>query len=60
MEKESVKEEIMQEFQELQSLIIILENDMQIQRGGEVELGVISTIHKKFNELYHTINVILQ
>lgn len=46
MEKESVKEQIMQEFQELQSLIIILENDMQIQRGDEVELGVISTYIK--------------
>lgn len=59
MEKESVREQIMQEFQEVQSLIIILENDMQIQRGDEVELGVISTIHKKFNELYQTINEIL-
>lgn len=57
MEKESVKEQIMQEFQELQSLIIILENDMQIQRGDE--LGVISIIHKKFNELYQTVNEIL-
>lgn len=59
MEKESVKEQIMQEFQELQSLIIVLENDMQIQRGDEVELGVIATIHKKFNELYQTVNEIL-
>ena len=48
MEKESVKEQIMQEFQEVQSLIIILENDMQIQRGDEVELGVISTIYYIF------------
>ena len=59
MEKESVKEQIMQEFQEVQSLIIILENDMQIQRGDEVELGVISPIHKKFNELYQAVNEIL-
>lgn len=59
MEKESVKEQIMQEFQEVQSLIIILENDMQIQRGDEIELGVISTIHKKFNELYQAVNEIL-
>ena len=59
MEKESVKEQIMQEFQEVQSLIIILENDMQIQRGDEVELGVISTIHIKFNELYQAVNEIL-
>ena len=59
MEKEGVREQIMQEFQEVQSLIIILEKDMQIQRGDEVELGVISTIHKKFNELYQTINEIL-
>lgn len=43
----------------MQSLIIILENDMQIQRGDEVELGVISTIHKKFNELYQAVNEIL-
>ena len=59
MEKESVKEQIMQEFQEVQSLIIILENDMQIQRGDEVELGGISTIHKKDNELYQAVNEIL-
>lgn len=59
MEKESVREQIMQEFQELQSLIIVLENDMQIQRGDEVELGVIAIIHKKFNELYQTVNEIL-
>ena len=53
MEKESVKEQIMQEFQEVQSLIIILENDMQIQRGDEVELGVISTMYRETHSLLH-------